>query len=280
MLRCGHPFTLTPLSHLEIGVPRVEPSHLEGDPVNATRSRTVSYSVCEDIQLQLAEKDEHFHDAFRLVHDSYCRAGLDDANEYGLRVTPYQLLETSQIFVATRASEVLCTLTLARDGELGLPMDAVYGDEIEARRALGIEIGEVTCLADRRLSPKRFFVLFCELSRLMAQFAKRQGIDEIWIACHPKHAALYERRLAFSRQGGLCDYPAVLGNPAVPLCADLTNLAETHPEVWERFFREPIDEAVLAPTRLPASRRDFYAEIAGTCVPRLGRIIADTLQFA
>lgn len=230
--------------------------------------------------MHLARTESHYRGAFALVHSAYCRAGLDDPHESGLRVTPYQLLDSSHVFVATLNGEVISTLTLVRDGELGLPMEAIYTEEIQERRERGINLAEVTCLADRRLSPKRFFALFCELSRVMAQFAQRQGVDEIWIACHPTHASLYERRLAFERQGDLCDYPAVLGNPAVPLCVDLKNLAQSYPKVWQRFFGEPIPQEVLAPSALSRDQRDYYAEIAGTCVPSLGRVIANMLEVA
>ncbi len=230
--------------------------------------------------MHLARNDSHYRGAFALVHDAYCRAGLDDPHESGLRVTPYQLLDTSHVFVSTLNDEVISTLTLVQDGELGLPMEAIYTKEIQDRRDRGIHLAEVTCLADRRLSPKRFFALFCELSRVMAQFAQREGVDEIWIACHPTHATLYERRLAFERQGDLCDYPAVLGNPAIPLCVDLKNLAQAYPRVWQRFFGTPIPQAVLQPSALPLDLRDCYAEIAGTCVPRLGRAIVEMLEVA
>jgi hypothetical protein len=248
--------------------------------VTELQAGSVAFSQCEDVQLQLAQTEWHYRGAFELVHDAYTRAGLDEPNECGLRVTPYQLLDTSQVFVSTLNGVVISTLTLVQDGQLGLPMEAIYTKEIQDRRERGVNLAEVTCLADRRLSPKRFFALFCDLSRVMAQFAQRQGVDEIWIACHPTHASLYERRLAFERQGDLCDYPAVLGNPAVPLRVDLTNLAEAYPKVWQRFFGEPIAHEVLAPSALSRDLREYYAEFAGTCVPNLGRAIVEMLEVA
>jgi len=229
------------------------------------QSRRVPFSTCDNIFLQLARTNDQYCGAFELAYKSYCRAGLDKPNEFGMRVTPYQLLDTSQVFVATYHDEVICTLTLVRDGALGLPMESVYPEEIASRRDRGIRLAEVTCLADRRLSPKRFFGLFCELSRLMAQFAERNRVDEIWIACHPNHAPLYERRLAFERRGGLSDYPAVLGNPAIPLCVDLRELEASHPRVWRQFFAERIAEEVLSSSPLCPKLTAFYSTIARSC---------------
>lgn len=227
--------------------------------------RSVNFSMCNDVQLQLAQDSDHYLGAFRLVHDSYCRTGLSRPNEFGLRVTPHQLAEDSRVFVATLDGEVISTQSLVLDGEAGLPLESVYPREIEERRSQGLRLAEVTCLADRRLSPKRFFSLFCELSRLMAQYAERQNVDEIWIACHPRHAPLYERRLAFSRHGNLTEHPSVLGSPAVPLRLDLRRLPESHPTIWRRFFGESIPSDVFVTDPIPADDREYYAAIAQAC---------------
>ncbi|QDV75100.1 N-acyl amino acid synthase FeeM domain-containing protein [Botrimarina mediterranea] len=233
--------------------------------MSTPRPNSLPSNTSPNISLQLARTNDQYCGAFELAYKSYCRAGLDNPNEYGMRVTAHQLLDTSQVFVATYHEEVICTLTLVRDGELGLPMEAVYPQEIASRRNRGLRLAEVTCLADRRLSPKRFFTLFCELSRLMAQFAELHGVDEIWIACHPNHALLYERRLAFERQGELSDYPAVLGNPAVPLCVDLRELKVNYPRVWRQFFSERIAEDILSPSHLCPEQKAFYSTIVQHC---------------
>ena len=221
----------------------------------------VSAPCAPNVELRIASRREHYAGAFRLVHDMYCKTGLAQPNPLGMRVTPYQLLDTSQVFVALLNGEVICTLTLVQDGELGLPMEQVYPGQIQERRELGLRIAEVSCLADRRLSPKRFFSLFSDLCRVMAQFARLSEVDEIWIACHPKHAPLYEHRLAFTTRGALTDYPTVLGNPAVPLCLDLRTAAQTHPAAWRQFFHEPIPRDVLRASVLADADRSYFQSI-------------------
>ena len=51
-------------------------------------------------------------------------------------VTPYHLLPTTEIFIAEYQGEVIFTMSLVIDGDLGVPMEHVYGDEI-ARFAPG-----------------------------------------------------------------------------------------------------------------------------------------------
>ena len=190
------------------------------------------------------------------------RAGLCDPHPLGLRITPHQLLETSQVFVAKYDGHAISTHTVVVDSDLGLPLESIYPEVIASTRSAGRRVAEVCCLADRRLSPKRFFDLFSELSRLMAQFSLHNGVDELWIACHPRHAKLYERRLAFRLMGELRDHPLVKGNPAVPLRVDLVNLQQDYPDVWERFFAEPIPRRFLAPAALPAEDWAYFRSLA------------------
>ena len=44
-----------------------------------------------------------------------------------MRVTPYHLLPTTEIFIALHQGEVVLTYTLVLDGRLGVPMESVYG---------------------------------------------------------------------------------------------------------------------------------------------------------
>src|SRR5262245_36520503 len=55
--------------------------------------------------------------AFRLVYQAYRRVDLMEPNEFGMRVTPYHLLPTSDVFIAMLDEAVICTLSLIGDGE-------------------------------------------------------------------------------------------------------------------------------------------------------------------
>jgi hypothetical protein len=217
---------------------------------------------CSEITIKVAASREERCGAFQLAYNSYCRAGLCDERPEGLRVTPYQLLPTTDIIIAELRGEVISTLSLVRDGELGLPLESIYPDEVRRRRAAGLKLAEVSCLADRRKDPARFFGLFCELAQIMIQMADRDGVDQLLIAVHPRHARIYRRAMAFKQVGETRDYEAVKGNPAVLLCLDLADVKAHQPETWQRFAGEPLPAEVIEPRPINAFDRRHFEQVA------------------
>lgn len=228
----------------------------------STLMRGIPARTFSDIQLQVAATREEREAVFRLIYQSYYGAGLCEASATEMRYTPYQLLPTTDLFLAQLQEEIICTLSLVRDGALGLPMEDLYGEQVRERRADGLALAEVSCLADRRNEPSRFFDLFCDLSRLMVQLAEEQCVDQLLIAVHPRHAALYTRYMAFQRIGERRDYSAVNGNPAVPLCLDFNEIRVKRPPCWDRFFGEKIATEFLQTNPISDADRDYFLDLA------------------
>jgi hypothetical protein len=218
--------------------------------------------VCAEIDIKVAATRAERRDAFELVYSAYRRAGLCAENPFGLRFTPYQVLPSTDIFIAKFQGEVISTLSLVRDGELGLPLEDIYGEEVASRRAAGVKLAEVSCLADRRESPRRFFDLFCDMSRLMAQVARTQGVDELLVAVHPRHAAIYGRYMAFEPMGDRRDYPTVCGSPAVALSLNFDRAAIYQPKCWQRFFAEQLPDEAVVSCPISASDRDYFLSLS------------------
>ena len=202
------------------------------------------------IEFKVADTPTERRDAFRLVYDQYLKTGLSRPNLHRVRVTPYHLLPTTHVFVAYYRSEIIATMTLVGDGRLGLPMESIYGDEVQRRREQGLQISEVSCLADRRTNHRDFLTVFCGLSRVMAQFARRQGYDQLLVVCHPKHSAFYRRYLGFDMIGSVAECPHVQNKPAVPLCLDFDFVDHHPPACYTRFFGEWLPDEQLQPSRL------------------------------
>jgi hypothetical protein len=205
--------------------------------------------------------------AFRLIYDAYVRSGLGVPNLYQMRVTPYHLLPTTTIFNAEWTGgqadgEVFSTVSLVGDGELGLPLERVYTAEVAERRAAGLRLAEVSCLADRRQDFRRFFPVFCALNRWMIQFARAQRYDQVLVAVHPKHARFYLRNMGFEPIGGLTNYPTVCNRPAVALCYDFQRNDRTPFPYYDRFFGAQLPLDVLQPAPMsPREVRLFGAMI-------------------
>ncbi len=228
-------------------------------------------------EFKVASTPEERRDAFRLVYDSYLRAGLARENEHRVRVTPYHLLPTTHVFVARYQGEVISTLSLVGDNELGLPMESIYRAEIGRRRALGLSVCEVSCLADRRSSSRDFLTVFCSLSRVMAQFARRQGYDQLLVVCHPKHSAFYIRYLGFEVMGRLTECPHVLNKPAVALCLDFDRVDREPPACYKRFFGEWLPAEQLRPQRMGPGERNVLSRMVDCTFEPTG---ASTPQYA
>jgi predicted N-acetyltransferase YhbS len=196
--------------------------------------------------------------AFRLVYEAYTRTGLAAPNPRGMRITPYQLLPTTEVFVATDGDRAVCTLSLVCDGLLGLPLEDVYADEVALRRKQGLVLAEVSCLANGQEGDRSSFSTVLQLMRLCVQSAKARGIDQLVIAVHPHHAPFYERFFGFERFGEQRSYGAVQDAPAVALALDLNRLAENHPQGYERLFGNAFPADQLAYRPMPDDlRREF-----------------------
>lgn len=201
---------------------------------------------------KIASTFEERLQSFGLVYDNYVESQLMEPNPQEIRVTPYHLQPTTSILLAKERGEAVATVSLIGDGPLGIPMESIYAEEVEDQRQLGYTFGEVSCLAVRDLSFKRFLPVFKQLMRLMMQHARVCGMDRLLIAVHPRHARFYERTCGFVRFGTEKLYPSVKNNPAVACYADFSEMERDRPPCYNPMFGEPIPEHELAlqPMRL------------------------------
>jgi hypothetical protein len=220
--------------------------------------KKVPFESTADISYRIATTRGQREAAFRLVYKSYLRSGIGDRNRYCMRVTPYHLLPTTATFVAEVRGEVVFTMSLVNDGALGLPMEYVYGEEVADMRRRGLRIGEVSCLADRRASMVRFFPIFLRTSRLLVQYAHREGLDGLVIAVHPKHARFYRRYFDFRAIGGQKDYPCVRNRPAVALWMEFARLQRECSSSYEALLADPFDDEELRAQPISQAECDYF----------------------
>jgi len=195
--------------------------------------------------IRIAQSRGELYGAFRLVYEAYLRSDLARPNRLGMRVNRFNLLPTTEVFVAVERNRVICTMSLVRDGRRGIPMEAIYDQEVGCCRSQGISIAEVSCLADQQQGSNHSFPTLSRLMSFTAQVAKKRGVDELLIAVHPRHGRFYERFLAFEPIGDETTYPMVQGNPAVALALDLNRLQVDHPRAYKRLFGVPFPAELL-----------------------------------
>jgi hypothetical protein len=183
--------------------------------------------------------------------------GLMDPNAYRMRVTPWHLLPTTDIFVAIHEDEIVYTITLISDDSQGVPMQAIYPEAVDALRAAEIYFAEVSCLASRRgcFSPHKMFDIFVQLVGLTIQYARHNDLQQLLIAIHPRHARFYRRALGFEQIGGLKRYEAVRGNPAVACVHDFVRLDLQPYLLYDRVYATRFDwRDMLRQPMLPEER--------------------------
>jgi hypothetical protein len=237
-------------------------------------ARSSSFTVDSyGIEYRIASTRSEREGAFRLAYRAYQRAGLCPSNDYELRITPFQLLPTTDVFIGTLDGETICTISLVRDSSLGLPLEVIYPEVVEARRWQGLSLAEVSCLADRRKDPRRYFPVFLEICRWMVQTARLRGVDQLLVAVHPRHARFYRRYMAFEEIGEVRRYPSVCDHLAVALCLDFDRIDRNHPPTYDRFFGKPIPPALMAPCPMSREEVAFFGPLVDGdgCLPLLAQ---------
>ncbi len=197
--------------------------------------------------------------AFELVYASYLRRGLVAANPWRLKVTPHHLLPTTQTFVASQRGRVVCCVTLAADDLLGLPMGRTFPDAVAQRRAARVTLAEATCLADDGANAAWSFEILFGVMSLMAQFARRNGVEELLATVHPRHRRFYQRVAGFQWLAAERRCRQVRGHPAVALRLDLARLDRDNPEVYRRFFGDPFPLRCMIPQSMPRDEAEYLS---------------------
>lgn len=215
-----------------------------------------------DLEYRIANNRWDCLEAFQLVYETYLNRGLIQPNHFRLRVTPYHLLPTTQTFLAVQNRKVICCVSLIGDGELGLPMESIYDREVDEARSQGLYVGEVSCLASTQSDFRKFLPIFVQLTRLMAQHARNNGMHQFLIAVHPKHARFYERFMGFQQIGPLREYPNVHDAPAVACCLDFDRIDRERPKCWNDFFGTPLPESQLIACPMSADEINYFRPAA------------------
>ncbi len=198
-----------------------------------------------EVVYKIASRREELYCALGLVYEAYVGAGLSARHPYRMRVTPYHVLPTTEVFVAVKEGEVISTVSLIRDGELGLPMEAIYGPKVAWLRKYGYSVAEVSCLADCQQAQERSTSVVMRLMSFTVQCARYRGIDELLIVVHPRHGKFYQRFLGFRQIAEEKTYQAVCGKPAIAMSLDLNWAPIDHPRLYRRFFGTPFPDEVL-----------------------------------
>ena len=212
-----------------------------------------------ELEIKIARSEEELFAAFRLTYRSYSRSGLVADNPSRLRLTPFHLLPESEVLIAKIRGTVISTISFFVDGKYGLPMEAIYPQEISRLRQRGLRIAEVGSLADRRSEQFRFIETLALMARLLAQSAVHRSVDTLVAVVHPRHAKLYKRLLGFKQIGDHTSCPYANGNPAEAMYLRFADYDGTN--FLDRFFNDPIATCELEAFDWPEELKCYLQRI-------------------
>lgn len=185
--------------------------------------------------ITIATKGEDLLQAFRLVRQEYGRMGYIQGNgTYHFSV--YNLLPETCVYVFKSYDTVIASLTQVFDSpEFGLPMDSLYGEELDALRSRGRSVSELTCFVTSR--DLRWRNLMTYLCKAMFVYSKEVGVDDLCIMVNPRHVPFYKRIFLFDDFGPERHYEQV-NAPAVALRIDMHDIDARLEEKYSGFAFE------------------------------------------
>ena len=222
--------------------------------------------TAEMLTYKVAETKLERERAFRLVYDVYRNAGLMSASPSKMRVTKHHLLETTDVLVARHQTDVLFTISSIRDGAFGLPLESIFGNEVEDMRNEGLNLAEVSCVASHvpTSSKKLRFEILVKMMSIMAQQAQRNRVDRLLLAVHPRHAKVYQRLFGCKILSGEKSYAAVEDNPAVLCSHDFASLEIERYPLYDAIQGPVYDPWQLASTRMSDDELEYFSTAVAT----------------
>jgi hypothetical protein len=215
------------------------------------------------IKCKLATRPAEWEAAFRLVAANYRERGYEPVHSPPLRFTPYHALPDTVTLVAQAESDVVATLSLVFDNcFLGLPMEVVFGEEINGLRRQGRRLVEVTSLADAGLSVREFMAVFRTLMRLLTQYGLGNGAGTFVISINPRHRAFYRKVMGFVLFGPCRAYPSVQNHPAEAYLLEKPILKAHSPEIYEEIVEQTLPIGALIAPPMPSGLIDYFASLS------------------
>jgi len=209
----------------KVGIESVDLESVDGD-LRCNKGMEMFPSRTDDCEYRIARRRNELDNVFRLIHTEYLRQGLTQPNRLNLRILPHQLLQTSWIFTALQNENAVATLSLVEDGQIGMPMDGMYGQEISQLRQAGTRLAELTCLAHKPHTLETMWnrgKVSSTLGMLMGlvnSLALKRGVEALVICVHPRHVNFYRRRYGFAELGAERCCSWAKGRPAKALLLD------------------------------------------------------------
>lgn len=153
--------------------------------------------------------------AYRLVNDVFQETGYLKPEPSGLRLRIFETSSETATFIAEKAGVVVGVLSVVGDSpDLGLPSDAAFKPELDALRAKGRRLCEIT---NQAVAPAyRKSAVPTELMRCALAHELEAGYEDSVATVSPSHHGFYEL-LGFDPLGNERSYSTKLYDPVIAL---------------------------------------------------------------
>lgn len=205
------------------------------------------------ITFSIARSHGDLDAAFSLVYQAYRQKGITAADPSRRRITLFHALPSTAVLVAKTGDRVVATVTIIRDGALGLPADSLAC--LSPYRIPGKSIAEISSLALRPdLQGQATGVLF-HLTRFMIRFSRDAfGVHRFVIAVHPERLPLYRGIFLFTPLSGPVKSHGFANN--APAVVAVRNLETAETDFKRIYGRRPVPSNLYQFLFGPLSREE------------------------
>jgi hypothetical protein len=206
----------------------------EDDQYGLIRNLTINERV---FGIRLADTERGRADASLLISRMYATRGY--------RVNSPLVYGPNRITLAAACeNDVLGTVTLGIDSQMGIMADEIFKDEIDVYRSGGARVCEITKLAvDPQMRSKRALAALFHTLFIYARYL--YGCTDVFIEVNPRHRRFYESMLGFKRLGTIRENPRVHA-PAYLLHLSLDHM-QKHIELHGNSSDQPDKDRSLYP---------------------------------
>ena len=209
------------------------------------------------VYVQTARTLKDLESAFRLLQQRYSGIGLSQLAGPLLRIMPYHLRSSSQVFIAKVAGQVVGTVTLVCNSKQGLPMSESFPDAIGNLVQTTNRIGEITSLAVDPEYESRGEV-FAQLTRLLTFFARNENLEYLTAVAHPRHAKFYQRAMGAELVSDEKSYAAVEGKPGVAIVWSVSDDSRFRKKWRSHYFDGDFSPLELTPRPITIHQAKYF----------------------
>lgn len=205
----------------------------------AYRDKLTINEVTSDYEILVASNKEDLEMAYKLVHDMYVKKGLMDSDPSGMRCNVYSILPYTTVIIGKFKGEVVATVSLIKDSQIGFPSDKDYLEENNQLRQKGYRLVEVSSLAVSEHCRKKSTgsVVSLLLMRYLFEYTKTyMNCDMMLATVHPNVVDFYSAFFNFQKNKRIVKYNFVKQALAQHIYTDIHNL-----EQWmhQEFMGKP-----------------------------------------